>query len=407
MKFIIATLSTLIISSTNLFAQNGLTQQQKYFLEELNDAYGGQMFYAHNYHKTSDVYQKLAEYSGMNFPVVFNQTFHWGEAHYGGLIILDYSTINKNEDVLAFMFAHEWAHQALGHQPNLYKPNGSYWRVKTSSTQYEDEADFYAGQFLRQYNYDVDAVVSYLRSLPDFEGKEHSSGKERANTVLKAYNGSSKNLDTGFIERQPSRPEYIPVFNEDFTNNTNNWKIGNDYKKSKSPIDGAVKTTNTYYEIKNGKYSIKVLGDYGQGGIGKNQLRFDAYSNFEISTVFYLYSGDITFNWDSCEGEKDEDGWFTAYNNYISLKNNGDYTIGHHNRSADLWGTEKSGTFDLGKSSRIYLRIVYLNGICKYYLNNTLVYTESAEVCGNGADLTVNTGTDIEIENILILRKNQ
>jgi hypothetical protein len=187
MKKNIILLLILIICNQNLFSQNGLTQDQEYFLKELNDAYGGQIFYAKNYDKTSNVYRRLVEYSGMNFPVVFNQTFHWGEAHYGGLIILDYSTINKNKDILAFMFAHEWAHQALGHQPNLYKPNGSLWRVKTSSTQYEDEADFYAGQFLYQYNYNIDAVANYLKSLPDIGGEQHSSGKERANTVLNVY----------------------------------------------------------------------------------------------------------------------------------------------------------------------------------------------------------------------------
>lgn len=404
MKKKILTLLILFICSLNLLSQNGLTQQQKYFLSELNDAYGGQIFYANNYHKTAEVYQKLVKYTGMRFPVVFNQTFHWGEAHYGGLIILDYSTINKNRDILAFVFAHEWAHQALGHQPNLYKPNGSLWKVKTSSTQYEDEADFYAGQFLSYYNYNINAVTNYLNALPDFDDKEHSSGKERAKTVLRGYNSSKQKLTDDFRE---STPTYRSVFNEEFDNNANNWKVGRDYKKSKSPFDNKMKTTNSYYKIKNGKYSIKVLGDYGQGGIGKKQLVFNSNSSFEISSVIYLYSGGFTFNWDSCEGEKDSNGWFTNYINYIYLKNNGDYTIGHHNKSIEWGNTEKTGKFSVGKSNRIYLRIVYQDGICKYYLNNDLVHTKSVEVCGNGADFKVDTGTDIEIENILILRKNQ
>jgi hypothetical protein len=49
---------------------------------------------------------------------------------------------------------------------------------------------------------------------------------------------------------------------------------------------------------------------------------------------------------------------------------------------------------------------VYKNGNCKYYLNKTLVYTKSAEICGNGAEFGVDTGTDIEIDNLIILRKN-
>ncbi len=134
-----------------------LSEKQSYFLRELQDAYGGQLEFAKDYEKTTQTYNELVNYSGMQFPVVFNQTFNWGQAHYGGLIILDYSTIHKNKHVLAFVFAHEWGHQALGHQPNLYNPNGNRWQVKTTSTQLEDEADFYAGKFLAKYNYSIDA----------------------------------------------------------------------------------------------------------------------------------------------------------------------------------------------------------------------------------------------------------
>ncbi|MFK7750709.1 MAG: hypothetical protein AB8B65_20120 [Kordia sp.] len=398
-------------------AQNNLTASQQYFLNELRDAYGGQIMFANNYQKTATVYRKLTEYSGMNFPVVFNQTFRWGEAHYGGLIILDYSTIHKEKNVLAFVFAHEWGHQAIGHQPNMYKPQGSQWRVKTTSTQYEDEADYYAGQFLAQYRYDVQAVVNYLRSLPNLPGNTHSSPQKRAQTVLRGFNSVNDRLNNGQfqtsnpvqIQGSPSQSElpYQSILVEDFNNNKNNWKIGRDYKKMKSPFDGETKTLNITYEMSNGKYSIRGNGDYGQGGIGSEQLKFNAGDNFEISTVFYLFAGQFEFIWDSCSSEPDAEGYTTNYQNYILFETDGSYRVGHHNRRVEFGNTEKSGKFTFGNANRVYLKIVYEDGICSYYINQKLVVKKSADVCGNGASIMVGSKTDVEIDNIMILRKNR
>ncbi len=191
--------------------QNNLTDQQRYLINELRDAYGGQINYAYNYPKTKYIYNQLREYSGMEFPVIFNQTFRWGVAHHGGLIILDYSTINKNEDILAFVFAHEWGHQALGHQANLYNPYGSTWKIRTSSTETEDEADFYAGKFLASYNYDVDVVYNYLSGLPEDDSHTHSSGRVRANTVLKGYrsvSGYPSSVEYEYITEECNHPAH-------------------------------------------------------------------------------------------------------------------------------------------------------------------------------------------------------
>ena len=166
-------------------------------INEWRDAYGGQIYYAYNYPKTYRVYKQLKRYSGMDYPIIFSQTFNWGQAHNGGLIILDYSTINKNKHVLAFVFAHEWGHQALGHQANVYNPYGSTWKIRTSATQTEDEADVYAGKFLATYNYDINVVYNYLYNLPKNENDHtHSSGKKRAALVLKGYR-SVKNTNVG------------------------------------------------------------------------------------------------------------------------------------------------------------------------------------------------------------------
>ncbi|WP_298520009.1 hypothetical protein [uncultured Kordia sp.] len=419
MKRIIIILLVFVSYTQMTTAQSNLTESQQYFLKELRDAYGGQIMFANNYYKTETVYRKLAEYSGMNFPVVFNQTFHWGEAHYGGLIILDYSTIHKEKDVLAFVFAHEWGHQALGHQPNMYKPQGSQWRVRTSSTQYEDEADYYAGQFLAQYRYDVQAVVTYLRSLPNSSGNTHSSPQKRAQTVLRGFNSVNDRLNNGEfqsvnpidIQRQNNslrnQLPYTSILVEDFNNNKNNWKIGRDYKKYKFSSDGEITTLNVTHAMSNGKYVIKSSGDYGKGDIGTKQLRFDANNNFEISTVFNLYTGEFEVNWDSCKGETDADGSYEQFSNSIRFTSDGEYLVLHHNRSSELGSIGKEGKFTFGKRNRVYLQIIYENGVCKYYINKKLVASVKADVCGNGAVLGVDSNVDVEIDNIMILRKNR
>jgi hypothetical protein len=181
-------ITALMFMSNGLFAQYTLTKQQQYMINEWRDAYGGQIYYAYNYPKTYDIYKQLVSYSGMDYPIVFGQTFNWGQAHNGGLIIIDYSSINKNKNILAFVFAHEWGHQALGHQANIYHPSGSAWKYRSSSTQSEDEADIYSGKFLGTYGYDINIVYNYLYSLPVTDDHTHSTGKERAELVKRGYN---------------------------------------------------------------------------------------------------------------------------------------------------------------------------------------------------------------------------
>jgi hypothetical protein len=69
-----------------------LSSQQKYLAEEIRDAFGGQIYYVQNYEKTRRIYEQLISYSRMRYAVIFAQTFNWGQAHRGGLIIIDYST---------------------------------------------------------------------------------------------------------------------------------------------------------------------------------------------------------------------------------------------------------------------------------------------------------------------------
>lgn len=138
--------------------------------------------------KVLGVAKKLVDYSGMVFPVVPAQTFTIGQAHAGGWILLDLSTAMRPKDELAFWLAHEWGHEALGHQPNFYRPVGEPWRSRETPTADEDAADFYAGGFICKGRYDIAKVIASLRKLPHAHGDTaHSDGRKRARTALAGY----------------------------------------------------------------------------------------------------------------------------------------------------------------------------------------------------------------------------
>ncbi len=128
------------------------------------------------------VVRALERWSGRTFPVLAAQTFSWGQAHAGGVILLDLSSAAQSPAVLAFRLAHEWGHQALGHQPNAYHPGGA-GRWPRGHTELEDEADEYAGRFLFAGGYDVEAVKLVLARLPAVAGDVHSGGAQRAALV--------------------------------------------------------------------------------------------------------------------------------------------------------------------------------------------------------------------------------
>ncbi|MGZ5030530.1 MAG: hypothetical protein ACXV8I_08030 [Methylobacter sp.] len=146
--------------------------------------------------KVGRIATQLVEYSGQVFKIVPGQTFQWGQAHAGGWIILDISSASKPDPILAFRLAHEWGHQALGHQPNFYHPTGLQWTFRSSSTAVEDEADAYAGKFLAKYGYSLWDVAQELQNLPHFpSGDSHSDGLTRAAIVAKAYNSNRQGKD--------------------------------------------------------------------------------------------------------------------------------------------------------------------------------------------------------------------
>lgn len=142
--------------------------------------------------KVGTITNQLIQYSGKVFRVVPGQTFNMGQAHVGGWLILDLSVAEKQNSVLAFWLAHEWAHLDLGHQANIYNPNGNRWKIRTSSTQDEDEADEWAGKFLAASGYSINEALGELINIPDNPADNvHSNGNTRAQIVLNAYQGKA------------------------------------------------------------------------------------------------------------------------------------------------------------------------------------------------------------------------
>lgn len=138
--------------------------------------------------KVNPIIFELVQYSGMAFRVVPAQTFNIGQAHVGGWILLDLSTATRPRDELAFWLAHEWGHEALGHQPNFYLPAGNPWRIRMTPTADEDAADQWAGAFVCAAGYDIGAVTAALRRLPRVHADQaHSNGEERARYALAGY----------------------------------------------------------------------------------------------------------------------------------------------------------------------------------------------------------------------------
>ena len=150
------------------------------------------------------IYSQLKEFSGVEYRIIPGQSVEWGQAHSGGIIILDISALQRPKPILAYMLAHEWGHEALGHQSNLYPATGTMWSFRFSSHREEEEADIYAGRFLAEYGYSLEQVTRFLGTLPDHFLQRHST--RRAETVSQAYSRHSKNKGN---DRQEERATMV------------------------------------------------------------------------------------------------------------------------------------------------------------------------------------------------------
>ncbi len=131
------------------------------------------------------IYRQLKEFSGVDYRIVPGQAVEWGQAHSNGIILVSMSAFQKPNPILVYRLAHEWGHEALEHQSNLYPTTGEMWEFRLSLIREEEQADIYAGGFLAEYDYSLEQIIPYLGTLPD-----HFRQRDafiRAETLSTAY----------------------------------------------------------------------------------------------------------------------------------------------------------------------------------------------------------------------------
>ena len=213
MKFSFCLLMLLLFTATKSNAQiadqyppqwEQYIHQRKEFVKYLNGLplISSELDPFNSQSRVGKIYRKLVKYSGKHFPLYTAQTNQIGQAHHGGIIIIDISKLNEPEEILAFWLAHEWGHQDLGHQSNIYQPvQKTKWEYNILPTKKEDEADAYAAKFLAEMDYDIDSVVYQLSKLPTNPfNHSHSDGPLRALHVKKVYESASSD---GSLVRHP------------------------------------------------------------------------------------------------------------------------------------------------------------------------------------------------------------
>lgn len=137
--------------------------------------------------RLATIYRQLAAWSGKRPALFPAQTGNIGQAHHGGVILIDVSKLTEVDSVLAFWLAHEWGHVALGHTDNLVH-SGSIWELRALPSAREDAADRYAARFLADHGYDITPAVQNLHKLPDSpRNHSHSPSAVRARNVEQAY----------------------------------------------------------------------------------------------------------------------------------------------------------------------------------------------------------------------------
>ncbi len=127
---------------------------------------------------------QLEAFSDMSFPVEIYDTGVGGMALPGGQIQVDPWLFMFEDEALAWLVGHEWGHQALGHVTNQYY---SVSIRGDTPTALEDDADFFAGQFLGFAGYDIDIAAEFVEAAADDSSAVHSSGVVRAATTRAGY----------------------------------------------------------------------------------------------------------------------------------------------------------------------------------------------------------------------------
>lgn len=137
--------------------------------------------------RAQGIWYRLVQHSHRMYPVVPSATFQMGQSLPNGVVLLDLALLAYPEEVTAFWMAHEYGHQVLGHPQLSASPLGRFM-IAGGGTEQEDAADRWAGRFMHDAGYDIEAALAFLCRLPNGPpGDTHSKGPERAAMVARAY----------------------------------------------------------------------------------------------------------------------------------------------------------------------------------------------------------------------------
>lgn len=128
------------------------------------------------------IVQQLETFTGKKFEITYARNYKQGGAKDGGIIEIDYPTLNKSQEELVCTIAHEWFHHDLGHLHNKYtnKP------MAISITEAEHSADFCAGIFLGYHRYNLQKTLKPKLHMPEI-GHTHGTRVDRARIITKGY----------------------------------------------------------------------------------------------------------------------------------------------------------------------------------------------------------------------------
>lgn len=183
----LALINMALLAVGSVSAQTSLSLEQKNAIDDWKAVSSAKVVFMSDDPKAATIHYQLVRFTGLNYPVILAQPVDGMHGHVDGIIVIDQSLIEKDRNISAFIFAHEWAHQLLGHQPNIRRTSEHVWEYQASAARSEDESDIYAGKFLAVFGYEPDLVYDYLSALPESEDHTHSTGKKRVELVKNGY----------------------------------------------------------------------------------------------------------------------------------------------------------------------------------------------------------------------------
>ncbi|MCS7165019.1 MAG: hypothetical protein RMJ51_01895 [Candidatus Calescibacterium sp.] len=151
------------------------------------------------YEQLQDIANKLNYIYGSNIVVQIYPTPLGAMATGQGLVFIDpYFVNNESYEAIFGVLAHEWAHENLGHIPQVFLQQwlsgNNVYQTNLFNQQKELEADYYAGRALKMYNLPLEPYINVLikyNKASDYTHpylRSHPSTQERIEAATKGYN---------------------------------------------------------------------------------------------------------------------------------------------------------------------------------------------------------------------------